>query len=1211
MEKSIDFLKTFNRKIFEEMKRDDIQLIGDISLDNDSYRQLEEALYVVWERDYRYYGRLYKESLILLLVKNAERHYSGSFWEHLKINFNLNQRSYTRKLFLEVCERHGFPTFETEAEEGYGIITPYICHSGIPNDELSDFFAVFESYFDSRNVQAFLNLIDQRSHLVRSHTRRFLTYLAANQFPFLLQWDEVTRVYNDHLTAEDVFKLVKMSFEGESVLIPIRFIKQYINWQRMPSEQPGRKPTERHRYRSPQIALDFDTGCLALNIPEQDVPQKLNPGYLDKLVWIIEFAGKTKRIETFIYKNVLSNNYFTDAESVKLHQPDSLDDSPGHIHVQVCFNDVNQFLQTWELAFAADRLIVFDESGKMIHNNQVSKKEFILFAAEYYKVISGYVDLEADVVFWPNYKLHAIRFGDFEAITVEDGRSSKKYTIERKPGLNIPELQGGAVFHNNPFVYEKLPLLVFPDIPDDSLSVEITHYESKDKKIVEPVEKETVLSNVVNVARYGTYVLRVRQDKKTIDRKRFYYIPKIDFVDEGDYWPKPGEGYNPDSYYRFETNEDIRIEIDGLAKENELVEAGKRKVWFRAEKQNTRPRGRISFYSEFSGGELSVAFQMTARPILWAIESASDASQLKYTDKPIYFTDEQIRALKEPYLFLAAGDLGSASLQGQLFVTDRQGNHIFNTDFQLKNGGAFSFPLLNLLLSDALQNVKQYQIGIQLFSPFGEMIGGSSYPLVTVSPTIKFSHFHVELQDHSVNFSWLDNGELTERGMFLTDLTRPWEKVRYFPVFEDQTSIMLPHSELKSGIYSAKIDIPKRQSPFGKLYFEPTVWSVFFAIQAPNDDEKSDPVASFNYYWFSYLLSEQDDTNAIQQRKSSPIPVIKDARQAMNLVKTYLTIRAIETQMDHWPDSRKQKFHTLERVYRNLARQVGVPTREMLEFILKEGFSPKDYFDVFSFFEIVQLTDREIQLMNWFEVIRRISDQMPDLAFQIAMAMNSYYQYVERWVGRNTLNELLELRQGEDPIETMRDRFENDRKMKVWASHPDYWGSYQDVVDFFDKYYVDMYRSRFKKMDYQEYLAFYESEYKKGTRKLFDKSFIRKRQDIQHEITNNADRYSKLLKHLEDCVKNDIRPHFSELERSFPTAMSRINDFERHDTVIAEEIIYNAYLIMFVVTLYRQGKWSHRYGLLLRNADRVRRYFPEMYNHTLVVFDLYLRDGGT
>lgn len=1211
MEKSIDFLKTFNRKIFEEMKRDDIQLIGDISVDDDSYRQLEEALCVVWERDYRYYGRLYKESLILLLVKNAERHYGGSFWEHLKINFNLNQRSYTRKLFLEVCERHGFPTFETEAEEGYGIITPYICHSGIPNDELSDFFAVFESYFDSRNVQAFPNLIDQRSYLVRPHTRRFLKFLDANLFPFLLQWDEVTRVYDDHLTAEDIFNLVETSFEGESVLIPIRFIKQYINWQRMPSEQPGRKPTERHRYRSPQIALDFDTGCLILNIPEQDVPKKLNPGYLDKLVWIIEFAGKTKRIETFIYKNVLSNNYFTDAESIKLHQPDSLDDSTGHIHVQVCFNDVNQFLQTWELTFDANRFILFDDSGKMMHNNQVSKKEFILFAAEYYKVISGYVDHEADIVFWPNYKLHAIRFGDFEAITVEDDLSSKKYTIERKPGLNIPELLGGAVFHNNPFVYERLPLLVFPDIPDDSLSVEITHYESKDKKIVEPVEKETVLSNVVNLARYGTYVLRVRQDKKTIDRKRFYYIPKIDFVDEGDYWPKPGEGYNPESYYKFKTNEDVRIEIDGLAKENELVEAGKRKVWFRAEKQNTRPRGRISFYSEFSGGEISVDFQMTARPILWAIESSAETSQLKYTDEPIYFTDEQIRSLKEPYLFLTAGDLGSELLEGKLIVSDRQGNHMFNTDFLLKNGGAFSFPLINLLLSDALQNVKQYQIGVQLFSPFGEMIGGSTYPLVMVSPTIKFSDFHVELQDYSINFSWLDNGEHTERGMFLTDLTRPWEGVRYFPVLEDQMSIVLSYSALKSGIYSAKIDVPKRQSPFGMIYFEPTVWGLFFSIPTSNDGDKSDALASFNYHWLSYLLAENDDTNALQQRKSSPKPVIKDAEQAMKLVMTFLTIRAIEMQVNHWPDSKKQKFRTLERVYRNLARQAEVPTEEMLKSILKEGFHPKDYFDIFSFFELVQLTDREIQSMNWFEVIRKISDQLPDLAFQIAMATNSYYQFVERWIGRNTLNELLELRQGEDPIAVMQERLDNENKMYVWASHPDYWGSYQDVVDFFDKYYVDMYRSRFKDIDYQEYLAFYESEYKKGTRKLFDKSFIRKRQDIQRKITSDEDGYLKLLEHFKVCVRNDIRPHFSELERSFPTAISRINDFERHDTVIAEEIIYNAYLIMFVVTLYRQGKWSYGHGALLRNADRVRRYFPEMYKHTLVVFDLYLRDGGT
>ncbi|HHX37437.1 MAG TPA: hypothetical protein GX717_05600, partial [Clostridiaceae bacterium] len=448
MEKSREFLKTFNLQIIEQMKRDDIKLIGDISLDYASYQRLEDALSDLLKVDFRYYSELYKESLILLLVKNAERHYGGSFWEHLKINFNLNQRSFTRDLFLEVCELYGFPIFETEAKEGYRIITPYICHSGIPNDELPDFFTVFENYFDNGNVQAFLNQLDQRPYLVRRHTARFLDYLAANRYPFLLQWDEVTNVYSDDMTVEDAYIQLKTSFEGEPILVPLRFIKRYIDWQKTPSEQPGKKSTKRHRYRSPQIALDLDARCLVLNIPEQEIPIDLVSGYRDKLIWIIEYAGEISRVETYIYKNVLTNKHLTDAISLKLRQPTSLDDDLSLIGVQAYINDINQYLHSWDLPFAPEDYIVFDDSGKIVHSNRISKKNVILFAAEHLKVISGEAYHDS-VVFWPNYRLHSIAFGDLEAVTVENSISGKTYAIEKKLGPNIPELRGGIVFQNN------------------------------------------------------------------------------------------------------------------------------------------------------------------------------------------------------------------------------------------------------------------------------------------------------------------------------------------------------------------------------------------------------------------------------------------------------------------------------------------------------------------------------------------------------------------------------------------------------------------------------------------------------------------------------------------------------------------------------------------------------------------------------------------
>lgn len=1209
MEKTRGILIDFQKHFFDGIVKKDIRLIGDIHVDDVSYSELENALNFMLEKNFEYYASIYKESLILLLVKNAERNYAGSFWEHLKFEFKPQHRKCIQNLFKEVCERNGLPLFEREAEEGYNIITPFICHAGITEEELYDFFSAFDKHFDEKYPDEFLRSLTEGKY-VRPHTKRYFENLGDNGIPFLIQWQDVVHANTEISTAAEVFQHLEDEFQGETIHIPTRYINRYFEWQSLEEDPTAKSKTKKVSNISPFVSLDLENGCLMLNFPAQKIADKYDSGSKDHLIWIVEMQDQTHSVETPVYRNRFLNKLFSEESSEILKWGrSSLATDYKELRISVYYNNLNGYLDSWTLPLMPETFLVFDKSGRVSRDGNVTGEEFWVMMPDEYDVESGDIRIETNPKFWPSFRLLALDFAQSDTVVLRDRTSNRRYEIKKKKGFNIPELIGGNPFQKNEAIYKVLPTLSFYETPDETYELQIEHRESGDRVYKGEAERITHLSKFISHGQFGTYDLRVRRDNRTIYKKRIYFIPPITVDERGEYWPVPGKGYES-NFYQITSLKALELEIDGAKLQNEYESSTSRTTVFEIDSAETQCNGMMHLCCGREGQKTRIPFKMNVRPIVWSIESIDQKARLNYSDKPIHLTEEQMSQLTEPYLFLAAGDLGAPELDGELQVLDRSGEPIIRYEIRLKNGHLYTHSLTNIIKSEALQNISQYQVVLELYSPAGELIGGSHYPILYINPTVMYYDFNHSVEEYEVTFHWNESSAPTERGLHLFDLTRPWEESRYFPVYEENADISLPKRIFKRGIYSARVDVPNEWDPFRGCSFDPSkeLKGVHFSLDG---EEEQNLLVMFNYYCLLFLMSNQHVSSDISQ--TSKLLDIQDEETAMKLVKSYLTIRMLEPELTALSSEERKRYETVRMEYLKLGRKVSVSTVGLLKAILDEDFQTEHYEDVFSFFGLLQLEDQEIEAVNWITIIGKIDSIFPDLAFQIAMAKNDYLLRVEKWIELDALADIMEIPPSSDPIDEISRRRGHNIQEKCWASHPDYWGSHEDTMNYFSQYQLDLRRPKWANAsDNQfEYLTYYEKTHKRNTKKLFHKSYLWKRQDLQEKVNSDLIRYERLRDELQNCYSTFVRPYYRELRSAYPIAFTRISYLLNvDDEILTDDIIYYAYLIMFVATLCRHGKWPYEKGSIFRNADRIRRYMRDYYWHTLVVFELYLRDGG-
>lgn len=1206
-------IEEINNNVIDEMKNPNIHLIGEIYLPLDEYEKLKENFSKLSHKYFNMNAADYKESLVYLLVKNAQRYYDGNFWDHLSFKTNHKQRQEIKDIFIKVCEKYDFPIFEEESKAGFSIITPFICHAGIPNEQLESFFSAFDNYYESGEIFSWWEMVKSKQILHRS-TMRYFNFLGDDLFPFLLQWESVTDYYDETNSTREIHSLLEKNFEGDNILIPERYIEKYSEWQSKSTiEVSGKKRVGKQRFVKPVISIDSEGNGLLLILPEQEIPKSYDPNYAnDKLVWLIYIGDVPKRIETNIYQNVLQNRYLTDEYLLTLRQPDidSFQDIE-EIKVQVYYNDIDHHINTWNLDFMPNGYSIFDLAGKKMIGNKINRSDFMLFASEEYDQIECKNYEPSSIPFWQDYGLFRISLQRNEKMTLTNSRLNTNFEIEKTEGYNLPELANGQKFFNNDSIYLELPNIVFAEKTD---TPQILYVSNEELGTMEhPISKNTekiLLADILEKDVYGKYELRIKGLRRTIFRTSFYYIPAIELENNVKFWPEPGKGYQS-NHYQFLLPLNADIALDGFQKEFEdTIYEDQKRIRFESIEQKNSIGGMILLKSEELDKETKIPFKMSARPILWAIETFDESNKIiSYQDTPIFYTDEEIKSLREPYLFLSAGDIGVPKMTIGLQAIDNKGHHFYKTKLFINSEKTTSYPLIDLFNS-VPGKTTQYSLAISLFTPTGEKIRDVDYPILKARPAVKHSQIEMEFFDQaSIQFSWQEYSPPTERGLFMTNLTNSWKDSQYFPVYEDYTDLILPKKVIEPGVYAACIDVPQQKRLFDiQNYYEPKSWSGQNILIMPPEDIKEKSLWAFNYYLLSYLLLEKDE---FFEYKNLPGElIIDDPTKVINLCKSFLTIKSFENLEKEEQSGKETRYETIVREYRNVARNISMPKEELLKTILNADFSESQYLELFSFFELIFLTDQEVKIMNWTMVYHDLERTMPDFAFQIAMGTNSHLESVEKWIGTYSLRELLGDSNGSNPTQIMQDQIENQIKTKKWASHPDYWGSYDEVKQFSIQYSKDLRFKKYQNKSLEEYLEYYEKEYKSSLKKIFGKSYLRIRSDLNSKIANNKV-IEKVTNNLNDCVSVEIKPYFNYLKNNYAEAFNRIRNMASvFDSSEADLAVYTIYLIMFVGTLYRQGIWNYQTSLILRNIDRIRRYFPELYQHTLVIFDLYIRDGG-
>ena len=154
-------------RILSEIKNNDNFLLGILEINDSEYKQIQDIVRFVVNRQFRGNDNIYSGILCFGLVQFAIRDYKlGSFWEEASEFFKVDQKqleSKAKSALEHFLQKHNLYFHYGNVNRGY--VVTILVHAILPNENLGRFFnLLFELYFrdleedyDEEEVDSFLN----------------------------------------------------------------------------------------------------------------------------------------------------------------------------------------------------------------------------------------------------------------------------------------------------------------------------------------------------------------------------------------------------------------------------------------------------------------------------------------------------------------------------------------------------------------------------------------------------------------------------------------------------------------------------------------------------------------------------------------------------------------------------------------------------------------------------------------------------------------------------------------------------------------------------------------------------------------------------------------------------------------------------------------------------------------------------------------------
>lgn len=1194
-----DKLLDINKIISLELAKPTIRLISDINLSQEEFDILIPKLQRNLIPNFVDYTDYVAESLSVVMVYIAQNYYeSGNYWsvvEKYFLPFKAQERTVIRKRFCKVCHTYHLPDFEEERQEGYKIITPIICHAGIPDNQLDHYFQIFDDAFENYDNSAWTDITEEISDAFNFkapvYINRFLDALHEKKNLFIMQWSDVKRSYYDDITLDDFLSGIQAFFaEEEEVIVPERFLSAYHEWKNRPIEIAPGKRVKRVIYKNPRITLDLEGKGILLRLPPQLAP---GGNSHTEMYWRLFTDQRREEIPCHLRKSHIDGKFYTEEKEILLSPTERLE-------VKLYSSEnYNAPLLSWESSLLEEKpYLIFTSGGTLLDSNILHGRHVTFIVPEHYKIQATCQLAELPKLpYWRSYQVIDAFFEPKDRIEIIDRSLQHLVETFKITDNEAPVLRGGRLFFNNPDLYTSLPVL------------NLQHQDTDDWKMIlrkssgrEEIKKrgetgsEIALDQFIGQKDFGFYELRIQDNKRKHYRLSFYYLPEVDISTNINRWPEPEKGYRAEDFY-CTMPAAMSISFDQYEIQQDEVYEDRRRMKFALSGLDTKAAGRIQLTQD--NGSITVPFLFAVHPLVWSLLTALHSDQVNVTDLVIRKDWQDFFESGEQYLLINSGDLGHNELQGKMEVYAADGRLLREKDIELKSWHNVKFNLSDVLFLLEAEQSHRATIFLSIFSPDSSII--SKFPLLHIDEQIKVSNFSYKSDAHSLHFEWDEIGEQFERVMAFKSLSKPWSEDIIVALMDGESDLYIAKNMLIKGIYACSVEAPADKSPFGDFEYIPHTTKNTLLIDIEDSTENLDPLEEFNYLLMRYLLF--DDL----EKPSLPIPTIIEKADLINLAKTNLLVLSLRQEHDIYADEIiDEKFQFAINNIRRISRRITVEAEEIIRILFNENFSSEQINESIFFYRLNCLSDEQVGTEWSFTNFQKLTKANPALAFQVCMSTGKHLDWVVEWIGEHELRPLLGTPSEIEIIDDLAARFSSPpNKQKLWPASPLFWGSFEEYLNYFS-FISKLPPAKTIKKNKEELLEEYEAKHRANTPKLFRKTYLALMQNLNTLSKEKNEDVHKLLEY-ENTIDNKI---LKELRQSYPTAMSIIDNRSDYDGSQLDDLASLIGLLVFLGVLYRHGEINFRDPSLIRHLARIQQCFPDFYYHDLVLFELFYLDGG-
>lgn len=603
---------------------------------------------------------------------------------------------------------------------------------------------------------------------------------------------------------DDVFgKIIDMFEEGlysqnniDNVNIPQYFINTFHSWLDKDKQDIDSK-NEEYYIEHPKIKLDILNERIKLILPQQK-----SRVYSDEQCgWKLIYNNKFKFIQARIIKQHTGVYLILD-EEMNLEYFNKLD-------IEYIFN--NKVVKNWQFNNNLSYL-VFDESGKLLKNNKVSRTSCIIGTNNLQLTTESFVMEKFRLNEWDNYIFYILSLEEFTKRRFEIGEKifleiDERPIINRRDFKLVFEDWGINPNMNNSLVYEAFGILEFkmPDIEIDDLNVKLislSNNRSCNNNIMNfvKVDKNCIRLSFEESIEKGIYYLTIKYKQKTVHKEQFILVNKNHIIDNFNMTYNIHNNYHSEIVIpKIDMYKIVPISINSIVTEDDN--------FYHIKPTNIA----VAKFGLKAWGNI-MPIEKIIRPIRWSIiglESilhTENDNMGKEITKTV-FDNNDIR------LHIENHDYRYNILAYKISIVDNNTNEIITEIRKLKYGEQFNFLFNDI--KDRLLKISNMTINLGVLTEDDLIL--YQHMILKVVRKIHILNFNTEKIGKKLKLSWNEKEINKARTIKLYNCTTPWKKSIDFELQDDVTELEIELQEYDFGAYVPVVDYKKEVSMFENL----------------------------------------------------------------------------------------------------------------------------------------------------------------------------------------------------------------------------------------------------------------------------------------------------------------------------------------------------------------------------------------------------------